>query len=1185
MNEALKHAVEGGITITLGLEHLETSTETVDYLAKIAREMELLNDGDPNCRTKHFDHLVFIVGEDLNKDGVVWKSVDQALAPFSEWPQFPFILSAAVCFLNKTKLFNVRGLLRKDLQETSWHLLKRNIKNGFGSAGWISLSDALARVNLSNLSYQQRALWLLAMLDTRDKIPASASGLLHGHVLKTNNCGNTERPYNLLGEAAKTYVHQRLVQYIIQEDAAGKSLYRREVHCKTRKMQKRYNELTPSDGTLLVELAPHIAYMAIVEHNDQDALGLVALLKSAFGWLPYITAIEDLRELKTMAPKENLDYLRKLQPADDAAENRNIVNQAYCLIIAACVKKGFVAGKDAVDLLAEASFNKCADPSIWLVYIEALTLCGSPASVKRIIDVFDAPRMSEIARCIAIAWVAACNTHESCDALVKLVQTLDNPRLLAAVIIAPVLVFETQKSVGLWSLKRISFFLEAVVGRWRRGFPVDQRHTCLSNTMDIFLGYGESIVPDDIANGALHDTDPFIPIKLLTLWAQRVDEKRRNDVMVTDWPCARSILTRGCISSDISIGSYTNRLLEILCKDDFPVAVRNQLVDSQMAGEIGRTCTPQVKEFIDILSMTDAMTGPEYLLALNNSTTDAEVSHLLELFKRDRSLLRDPGIYIALLEKMRYKTINVAQKAITLASEMLLPLGIPEAAEKIIDCALSVDTKDFRMLCAMDSIEDHIFEIEALRPGLLNKKLAKHMVDFNVGLSDGKYSALTAARAYALLLRISQPVAADQGGGGIAKWQTMNQLLIKLLCNADAKSGEGAQKNEAVYNLLSAYRLALDREEKNAGSDDYGRVMNTILVTYPHGPEVQNQGSPSVDKLLVSMMGLKLTRIIPPDLVNVLTKLTRIALNDAKSSLDIGDCISSVRKQVKALYLRQHLPTINAPEKDDHANETSNPFYSTILSYIENWSTVNYGNVVECVKSIREDGISLELLESYVYEAGSFFLKMHNKIHDIKTYVNARNAMHNIDNMHNVTTDDQVREKLVLLRRDLHGFLQERPHRIKLYQFLEKWRVEALKMFGLPNRAICVECSSSSLAVIFDERRLRSILDNCLSNAKTSVEEYNASDPPVHRNPSITITCGLVYLNEQPWVELCIEDNGYGLTDMDPFAANQPEGRETGLGTWIIKEYLSQQNGTVTCRNRGNNNEGALVNIRIPSRI
>ncbi len=109
-----------------------------------------------------------------------------------------------------------------------------------------------------------------------------------------------------------------------------------------------------------------------------------------------------------------------------------------------------------------------------------------------------------------------------------------------------------------------------------------------------------------------------------------------------------------------------------------------------------------------------------------------------------------------------------------------------------------------------------------------------------------------------------------------------------------------------------------------------------------------------------------------------------------------------------------------------------------------------------------------------------------------------------------------------------------------------------------------------------DAGRLRQLLHNLIKNALEVIGD--------EVKPHIEISTAQITLDDQPFVELSIADNGPGLPDsfgerwFEPYTTSKAKG--TGLGLAVVKKIAEEHGGSVRAENRGAG--GAVFTVRLP---
>jgi len=150
--------------------------------------------------------------------------------------------------------------------------------------------------------------------------------------------------------------------------------------------------------------------------------------------------------------------------------------------------------------------------------------------------------------------------------------------------------------------------------------------------------------------------------------------------------------------------------------------------------------------------------------------------------------------------------------------------------------------------------------------------------------------------------------------------------------------------------------------------------------------------------------------------------------------------------------------------------------------------------------------------------------------------------------------------------------LEVDPQPLDLRQFAEALLAE--QDYHRPQSPIELLCRSRQLPATLDERLLRSILTNLLSNAI----RYTPVDRPIR----------LKLARRQQQLILQVQDEGVGIPPADRRHLFEPfqRGRNvsnipgTGLGLSIVKQFVDLQQGTIEVTSRLN--RGTTVTVRLP---
>lgn len=177
--------------------------------------------------------------------------------------------------------------------------------------------------------------------------------------------------------------------------------------------------------------------------------------------------------------------------------------------------------------------------------------------------------------------------------------------------------------------------------------------------------------------------------------------------------------------------------------------------------------------------------------------------------------------------------------------------------------------------------------------------------------------------------------------------------------------------------------------------------------------------------------------------------------------------------------------------------------------------------------------------------------------------------------LRNFSRLDEAQMKLVDIHEGIDSTLLLLQHRLKSSR--TSLEIKVIKNYGdLPK----VECYPGHLNQVFM---------NIITNAIDEADKYNQerSSEEIKTQPSIINIS--TQLNEK-WVQISIEDNGAGITNVvkqqlfNPFFTTKPVGKGTGLGLSISYQIVvSMHGGELKCISAPN--KGAEFVIEIPFRV
>lgn len=156
------------------------------------------------------------------------------------------------------------------------------------------------------------------------------------------------------------------------------------------------------------------------------------------------------------------------------------------------------------------------------------------------------------------------------------------------------------------------------------------------------------------------------------------------------------------------------------------------------------------------------------------------------------------------------------------------------------------------------------------------------------------------------------------------------------------------------------------------------------------------------------------------------------------------------------------------------------------------------------------------------------------------------------------------------------GKIEYQPTEFEIIEFCSETSDEIQGLLK-PGQYIKFDCTIPKTIVFLDNRVLKNVLFNLLSNAS----KYSSEDAK--------ITCRLSIVNR--YLHLQIIDEGIGIPKQDQQhlfgrffrASNSMNIQGTGLGLHIVKQYVELMKGTVSYESE--ENKGSIFSITIPLKI
>lgn len=923
-------------------------------------------------------------------------------------------------------------------------------------------------------------------------------------------------------------------------------LFRRALHCRPDEFRTRYHRLPQSVRRATAELVPHLAYALCGARDEEFRADMAELLATDFpAWC--------VDRGSPGCPVVCTD------PA--IAEDNTIPRQARVLAVAGSVRSGVMEPEAAVELLGTLVPPDEKDPYVWMHHVEALAACGA-AGVRPIEEAVAAAAFEPHVVRYGYSWLATIDSEEAVDALVRAIARETDPTRLTAAINAPVFARGSVEKAK--RMRGVDRFAEALVARAREGFPDDETHSCMSRMLEFFKGPFADRLPADLLRRAIEDSDRFVSAKALKRWAARIgDDEGLRDTEAR----AAELFAAHC--ADRSPLRHGAKVLRIVADSAFPAGVRDRMLRNEAFRAAVASFPPDGSPETVRLVLDQA---PEPLERakryLEDTDTDPDVQiELLRYVARDRRALEDSAILALIRSAAVDRDSRVAEYAFALLRDFLVPRGDPLAQSAVLRC-LTVRTDNIA-LRAMETVEERLFEwgpdiLERVH-GELNR-LAGRIT----GIGDVP-GLLVIARAYALCLR---------QGIGEPRWPLINGLLDRLFrLWSGGRNGSPCDAHElrrAILPLLGSYRLALAQRSVGWRDVRFSLPFRPLAAVPRHFPVGKTE-------MIAAYIGLGLPRLLPAELMQALSDLAKM-----RESAELGD----IRAKVRALSLAWGLPKkprgFARLHRDGAPEGSREGLPAAVDAYLarpgrSSLDTVR-GRLAECIETHAE---SPDRLHRLIFEAGERVLSRTAEL-EREAYLAARHALHNLQHeAERAPGEEGLQRSIGGLTESVRSLCFEKPQSIDLAALLREHRESAGARYG----NMAVDCPDE-IRLWFDPGRLRTVIDNCLSNGRAAVDEYNADARRAgvsRREPRFTIRCSGEEVHGEPRVRIEIEDNGRGLKqEVDPYAelaADPPSGvYRLGLGTWFVVRYVTERGGEVHAEDRDpdDNLRGARVVIRLP---
>lgn len=954
----------------------------------------------------------------------------------------------------------------------------------------------------------------------------------------------------------------------------------------------------------LNEAIPHLTLLSVLAEDSENRLRALNILKNNFpgletNLLPNLEAFQRLLCEDTKDDRAILD-----DPVICFEEiEANLAPFIYCanlMLISGMGLRGLIEQN-----FAAGHINTLAMPDASDLYllnrdrINALAMCrGSKTARETMYQVISKEGLSEVERNHGVQMLASMWEDEVVTILADiLLHPKSDDSYKAAVLDAVVLVVKTNESFRkdkkkyrvehAIKIQKINTALQKLISSIHNPGTVSEQLT-LSILSFIAEFSTEDTTNSFIATWLLADILSIqvkaLRVKLLTTfpncgedgWSDKEKEEIRNIILQAS-QCNH-------LQEDLSavLKSLKDPVLVNLACDLMTKEFRDRLLEECSPGNQGsvwsfllKTAKNNMDVYAALLKKALSLDKEDLVSTALRSTLDRTISP--RIMQENKMIIRSC---------MYSHSPVVAGLAVCVCERYFLNDDI--VRQKILDCAMNQSSvshieagKCIEKYFSIFFCEKNVVEKVVGREGIsgidvsVTNRLIETVKNGNyISINDILFN-LSKIRIYSHLLKV---------GEVDPHWNHINPIIhyLKVATLAFSPLTKVYKDiKQTFFACLQNYQTRLSESENL--SENFSSPLQAILEPTKIPIKDNRPGIPP-SLLLVQYLGFSRIPDPPLKLQQLFGNLSKQIFTDLSGSflfvddVSLGTLIADTREKVKAIARQARSLEDDAKNEKQPGNVDNpmTPVSGAIEEYLRYRSSATYANLVKAIdeklKEPRSSGGagSRDLkaaLSQAVSESIENFFWRHCRWYKWKSgsdcnkwYPIVRQLLHDFDNTWehwDKLPKHLFVRRLLNLSSTATRLLIDHPEKMNLREELNSWMKHALLEYGqVAKFTIKTEYSArdGAFLVTFDRLRFRSILNNCLTNALASVEEFNLGKDIEHKREG-KIILAVQKIDGTEGIQLTFTDNGKGFTP--ECIKSLAEGTiATGIGTQIIRHFV-----------------------------
>ena len=403
---------------------------------------------------------------------------------------------------------------------------------------------------------------------------------------------------------------------------------------------------------------------------------------------------------------------------------------------------------------------------------------------------------------------------------------------------------------------------------------------------------------------------------------------------------------------------------------------------------------------------------------------------------------------------------------------------------------------------------------------------------------------------------------------------------ISLIQNAMGELNRASSKEEltnAIQNALS-WLYGLDR----SAVFWYSKEANELSFEHP-----DNSNSLPIKIKLEAQRSLVSKSALEPNIINSIDESEELTIVDQQliNLFQTNGLISIPLQDELGLVCVLVAGIDNDTSQQTHFKEFLSFFANETASVCRKNLNILFGKVTEDKNSISlqsRDKID-KRLDEVIHEANNPLSIISNYLHSLGQKLENKEAIDSgeVSKEINIVREEIHRAGQILLQlKDLKLDTNATESGVDINAEIEALcTIYKTSLFLVKNISYTLKLDPLLRKVELNRNAFKQILTNLIRNASEALPE----DMPEAGNISIT-TNAHVNVNGNDYVELCIEDNGTGISEdilknlFKPIVSTKGNGH-SGLGLSITKNLVKDAKGTISCRSSA---KGTVFQILFP---